>query len=361
MSKNSHPELEGQDPQTLYTFHLKRPGQTLRERMAWSLIGLSLGLGLAAGFFLIDPSTKHRLWVAGTNQSTPSEPFKQGVNQAMGAAELTQTAEYKEDWAEVAMLWQQAIDSMAAVPKYTTNYDVAQQKVTEYGRNLQYAQQNLKTRPSRSPKAANYWTVGSDRDAVIAIQGTPTEVLQYDSSCQQILRYGNSVVELRNGYVKQYDNLGSNLRVLGSEQMMLSTQGSSDTWTLGSSMEDVLRVQGTPTRTQKYASDQFVTLYYGDSSLRLENGHVVSYVNSDKKLKVSTALLPIYQTSPAPAFWSMGASRVEVLRVQPETPSAVSRDDTTCEEVFYFNDSQVAFKQGIVVGYKDEGQTLRVR
>lgn len=361
MTKNSHPELEGQDPQTLYTFHLKRPGQTLRERLAWSLIGLSVGLGLAAGFFWLAPTEKSRLWLANTSQTPTNKPFTQGVNQAMGAAELTQSAEYKEDWAEVAMLWQQAAAAMAAVPKNSANYEVAQQKVSEYGRNLQYAQQNVKSRAARSPQASNYWTVGSDRDAVLAIQGTPTEILQYDSSCQQILRYGNSVVELNNGYVKQYDNLAGNLRVLGSDQMVLSTQGRSDSWTLGSSMDDVLRVQGTPTRTQKYASSQAVTLHYGDSSLQLEDGHVVSYLNSDGRLKVSTALLSIYQGTPTPAFWSVGASRAEVLRVQSETPSAVSRNDDTCEEKFYFGNSEVSFQQGIVVGYKNEGQTLQVR
>lgn len=45
MPQPRHPELEGDTPQTLYSFELKRPGQTLKERLAAGLFGVALGLG----------------------------------------------------------------------------------------------------------------------------------------------------------------------------------------------------------------------------------------------------------------------------------------------------------------------------
>ncbi|MGF1571288.1 MAG: hypothetical protein ACFCVD_24970 [Nodosilinea sp.] len=361
MNQNSHPELDGQDPQSLYVVHLKRPGQTLRERLSWSLIGLSVGLSIATGFFLVSPAERSWPWQVTSPAAAQEDPFRQGVNQAMGAAELTQTAEFKEQWVEVVMLWQQAIDRMKSVTKANPNYELAQQKVAEYARNLQYAQSNVNTRRGSTPSSQNYWTVGSDQDWVMAIQGTPDQVLGYDSSCQQVLRYGQSMVELRNGYVKQYDNIDGNLKVLANAPVALSTQASPSSWTLGTPQEEVLRIQGTPTRTDKYSSEKLVTIYYGNSSILLDSGQVVSYVNTDGNLKVSMAVanFPTYQ--PAPSAWQVGSSRAEVLRVQQETPVAISRNDINCEEVLYFDASEVSLKQGLVTGYKNESQNLRIR
>ncbi|MEM8808339.1 MAG: hypothetical protein AAGF01_20150 [Cyanobacteria bacterium P01_G01_bin.38] len=68
--------------------------------------------------------------------------FRDGVNFAMEAAQLTQTASTKADWTAVATAWQQSIDRMKAVPSTDPNYETAQTKVVEYGQNLTYAQQN---------------------------------------------------------------------------------------------------------------------------------------------------------------------------------------------------------------------------
>ncbi len=361
MPHNSHPELDGERPQALYSFQLKRPGQTIKERLGWSLLGLSLGLGAATAFFMISDSPVSLPWSFSPPQTTVSDPFKQGVDKAMTAAELTQTAKFKEEWVEVVLLWQEAIAQMQAVPKTSPNHALARQKVGEYTRNLQYAQSNVNTRAARTPTDQNYWTIGSDRDWLIAVQGSPSQVLRYDSACNEVLRYGNSIVELSNGYVKQYANLEGNLRVLADAPVAPSTQGTATTWSLGSSREQVLQLQGTPSRTDQYASDQQVTLYYGNSSVLIEDGHVVSYWNADRNLKVSTALASSLKPLLTADTWSIGSSRAEVLKVQGDTPKAISRNDGSCEETLHFGSSEVVLRQGFVVGYKNAAQNLRVR
>jgi len=73
--------------------------------------------------------------------SAPTTAFYNAVNNATSAAELTQTAKTKAQWNTVATNWQKAIALMKAVPKANPNHKVAQQKVAEYQKNLNYAQQ----------------------------------------------------------------------------------------------------------------------------------------------------------------------------------------------------------------------------
>jgi hypothetical protein len=73
--------------------------------------------------------------------SAPATAFYNAVNKATSAAELTQAAKTKAQWNTVATNWQQAIALMKAVPKANPNHKVAQQKVVEYQKNLNYAQQ----------------------------------------------------------------------------------------------------------------------------------------------------------------------------------------------------------------------------
>jgi hypothetical protein len=73
--------------------------------------------------------------------SAPATAFYNAVNKATSAAELTQMAKTKAQWNTVTTNWQQAIALMKAVPKANPNHKVAQQKVAEYQKNLNYAQQ----------------------------------------------------------------------------------------------------------------------------------------------------------------------------------------------------------------------------
>jgi hypothetical protein len=77
-----------------------------------------------------------------TSGSATNDPFRDAVNKAMSASELTQAASTPEDWNEVAAKWQAAIELMKSVPKSSPHYDLAQKKAAEeYPKNLTYAQQ----------------------------------------------------------------------------------------------------------------------------------------------------------------------------------------------------------------------------
>lgn len=370
MANQRHPELEGYESHQLYTFELKNKRKKQRDRLMWVVSGMVLGIGIGVASHIAVPYI-----VQSTPQSSRPAPsklneFQRGIEKAMGAAEETQRAEYREDWVTVAMLWQGAIAHMEAVPSSDSNYGLARQKVEEYGRNLQYAQSNVETREAIQPTASSFWTLGSDRVTVIALQGTPSRVVRYDALCREVMYFGGSRVELSHGQVSSYDNVDNNLKILLTDNASsLITQGDRTFWTIGSSREDVFRIEGPPTRISDYESLNRETLHYGDSSVEIEDDIVIGYQNRDRTFQVASASIsaPIAgQASAAgtgsePQFWSLGVSRDELLRIQQETPTRISRNNNRCEEQIAYGSSSVELKHGVVTGYDNSGRNLRVR
>lgn len=78
---------------------------------------------------------------SGPETSTQFDPFRDAVNTAMAAADMTQAAQTEAEWQAVAIQWKHAIELMQAVPPSHPRYDTAQQRATEtYPQNLAYAQ-----------------------------------------------------------------------------------------------------------------------------------------------------------------------------------------------------------------------------
>ncbi|MEA5628186.1 hypothetical protein [Nostoc sp. UHCC 0251] len=71
-----------------------------------------------------------------------NDTFREAVNKAMSAAKLTQSAKSLDDWKIVTSEWEAAIALMKVVPSSSQNYVVAQQKIIEYQKNLNYAEKN---------------------------------------------------------------------------------------------------------------------------------------------------------------------------------------------------------------------------
>jgi hypothetical protein len=123
--------------------------------------------------------------------------------------------------------------------------------------------------PSSSPpptqRVLPYITVGSTRDEVLAMQGPPT------ASSDDKLVYGKSELYLKDGAVTGWriDPAASPIRVkLWPSSSIDPTLAS---FAVGSSKDDVLAVQGTPTA---FTADTFE---YGKSVVHFRNNRVVSW------------------------------------------------------------------------------------
>jgi hypothetical protein len=79
-----------------------------------------------------------------------TELLTQAEDKAVSAANLTESAQSKEDWSLVIDQWQKAIALLKpAVPMAGTQKSVLQQKITQYDRALANAQQQASTNPQQ--------------------------------------------------------------------------------------------------------------------------------------------------------------------------------------------------------------------
>lgn len=284
------------------------------------------------------------------------QSFRWAVNRAMSAAELTQTANTKEDWQTVSAWWEDAIKFMKTVPASHQQYQLAQNKIVEYQRNLNYAKASTSAYATVTTPSTQLWSVGSRRVDVVRIQGQPTETVRYDALCQEVLHYGNSTVELNNGMVSKYEDVDRNLKT--AENAKTTSPGGGDFWTLGSSRQQVFAIQGTPARVVSYDSLHKETLYYGGSMVELTDDQVTGYSNLDNNLRVAVmaVTLPAAQGGNT---WTIGSERNDVFRVQG-TPSQVTLDSSLCKETLHYGNSMIDMKNGFVNGYDNLDGNLRV-
>lgn len=285
-----------------------------------------------------------------------SESFRRAVNRAMSAAELTQTATSRDEWRTVAMWWQESIDLMKMVPVTSPNYSVAQEKVMEYGHNLEYAQ-NKALSKSSAPSSDSLWSIGSRRSEVLKLQGDPTKTDRYDSMCKEVLHYNNSNVELNNGIVAKYEDLDKNLKV-ASDDALPSPTASNSYWTLGSTREELFKVQGTPSRVLRYDYSDKELLYYGNSTVDLSDGRVTGYSNHDGNLRVF--IPPSSGSDNTDEHWGLDSQREDIFRIQG-TPTQVVLDNSVCTEELYYGDSTIQLTNGFITGYDNLDNNLKVK
>ncbi|HLC42841.1 MAG TPA: J domain-containing protein [Methylomirabilota bacterium] len=123
-----------------------------------------------------------------------------------------------------------------------------------------------------SPTTKTHYTVGSTKDEVVAIQGTP------DRFTGDSLHYGTSEVLFQGGAVVGWKNNFPKLKV----QLLPARPATTDSFTIGSTKDEVLALQGTPDR---FTSEAF---QYGTSEVLFKNDRVVSWTNSYPRLRVRT-------------------------------------------------------------------------
>lgn len=292
--------------------------------------------------------------------SPQSDSFRAAVNKAMQAAQLTQSAKSNQQWNTITISWQDAIDLMKAVPTSSPNYQVAQKKVYEYQRNLRYALSQIQNKqPSVSLGSSNSWSLGSRRADLLRVQGQPTGVERVDNLCKEIIYYNTSKVEVQNGIITAYENSDNSLRVSMNGLAIPQTEETNGVWTVGSKRDNLLKVQGTPTQIIRYDSLDQDVFFYGSSTVELRNGIVTAYNNLDKNLRVSVNSFATTQPPDSETYWKLGSTREEVFSIQG-TPTQIMQYDS-CKEVLYYENSTVELRYGVVDGYQNLSNILKVK
>lgn len=187
--------------------------------------------------------------------------------------------------------------------------------------------------PGRAPPSADssdldFFTLGSSQADVLRIQGPPSRVHG------QVWVYGLSEIQFREGRLARYNNFDGSLRIRLQPQP--NTENSpTGYFTIGSSENDVLLAQGTPSRVEAGK------WHYGFSEIQFKSGRVQGFQNYYGNLHV--LMLPVAPSTPAAAkgYFTVGASSDDVLSVQG-TPTSVQGN------VWRYESSTVLFREGKV-------------
>jgi hypothetical protein len=147
---------------------------------AFILSGL-YALGFTVQLLTPAPATVTSTPVAPAPVVTQSLP-QQAAKAAMQAATLTQIAASEPQWQQVVDGWKQAIDLLSQVPDGSVYRVEAENKISEYQKNLAYAQQRLAmAAPSVAPSAvAN--GIGISRQAVQSVFEEPGINFRFEAS-----------------------------------------------------------------------------------------------------------------------------------------------------------------------------------
>ena len=196
------------------------------------------------------------------------------------------------------------------------------------------AQQELARSSEATAPATDTFTIGSSKDDVRRIQGTPA------SMNGDIWGYDFSSVDFLDDHVIGYSNISKNLKVSYRPAKPVAATSIA----LGSSRDEVLFVQGAPSAVHGDTFD------YDYSSIEFSDDAVIGYSNISHNLRVQ--LNPL-QRSTAKAF-GIGSTLDEVLSVQG-TPSAV-RGNT-----WEYEYSSVEFENEVVGRYNNISHNLHLR
>jgi plastocyanin len=154
-----------------------------------------------------------------------------------------------------------------------------------------------------------YFTLGSTTDDVLAIQGTPTLISGNRWS------YGFSYVDFEAGRVVRWYN--SKLDPLNVRMIPVKKSDTrKEYFTLGSTTDDVLAIQGTPTLISGNRWS------YGFSYVDFEAGRVVRWYNS-KLDPLNVKIVPFNEPEEEKEYFTLGSTADDVLAIQG-TPTLIS-------------------------------------
>ncbi|MHB8066316.1 MAG: J domain-containing protein [Desulfobaccales bacterium] len=127
--------------------------------------------------------------------------------------------------------------------------------------------------PAAAAPRPVYFTVGSTKARVLAVQGNPTGVVGNS------WKYGESEVKFQGDRVVSYEDTGHNLEVKGPARTRAYGKARRDYFTMGSSKRRVLAVQGQPT----YVWGN--TWWYGYSRINFYGDRVIGFADASRNLK----------------------------------------------------------------------------
>jgi curved DNA-binding protein CbpA len=170
-------------------------------------------------------------------------------------------------------------DDVKVIYNYPGNTSGQDSALTVLFSNQSQANNARNTIPAAQTTGSNYFTIGSSQQTVAEVQGEPLTIEPgYD--VRVTWHYGKSYVQFENSIVSGYSNADKNLQVEMLPSSLLTKENKDSTFSIGSTKEQVLLVQGTPVSANANFILHQQTWYYGSSIITFRNDVVVSFINN---------------------------------------------------------------------------------
>lgn len=202
-------------------------------------------------------------------------------------------------------------------------------------------QSSHKTGLRPSPGPADTFGLGATQASVLAVQGAPTSIEG------NRWMYDLSWVSFTDGKVDSYSNISHNLHVQLYPLGDLTAIRERGYFTLGSTPDEVLAVEGTP------SSLEGNRWRYESSWVDLDNGKVAGYSDGSRNLHVQLQPATSAAAARRRGYFTLGSIQDDVLAIQG-TPTGVEGDR------WRYDSSSVDFARGEVVGYSNASHNLHV-
>jgi outer membrane protein assembly factor BamE (lipoprotein component of BamABCDE complex) len=186
-----------------------------------------------------------------------------------------------------------------------------------------------------------YFTIGSTKDEVLAIQGPPS------LASEHVWEYGGSRVYFRNGRVTHWD-VWSNSPLKAQLRPTTATNTTRGYFTVGSTKDEVLAIQGTPTRFTNRVWE------YGLSRVYFDDDRVTRWEEWPRD-PLKAKLVPSTATNTTRGYFTVGSTKDEVLAIQG-TPTRFT------DRVWEYGLSRVYFDDDRVTRWEEwRGSPLKAR
>ncbi len=206
--------------------------------------------------------------------------------------------------------------------------------------------------PGNNGTGADYFTRGSHADDLIRLQGTPICLYRHGKNFPDIWHYGLGTVQVssRSQKVLAWNNPNGQLKV----RLLPGSNGTdADYFTYGSHADDVIRLQGTPTRIKlEHPGIQpgFETWLYGeDDSVTISGrtSEVLHWTNRSGQLK---ARLPPESSETDAEHFTRGSDSDDVLRLQgPPNRTNRDRDSELGPVTWFYNDDDNEYSDSVTI------------
>jgi outer membrane protein assembly factor BamE (lipoprotein component of BamABCDE complex) len=184
-----------------------------------------------------------------------------------------------------------------------------------------------------------------------------------DKSYGEIWSYRTARVEFQNGKVSAWRNspfAKLNVELVPKNSDMVSAARARDDYTLGSTRDEVLAVEGTPDTLDK---DHEETWWFGTSRIEFSEGKVSSWRDSPGgrtlKIHLSPHPTPAAQAASQRGSYGGNATKDEVLAVEG-TPTTLDRG---YGETWWYGASRIEFHDGRIADYRNSpgGRQLKLQ